>query len=518
MEEPHEEPSVETAVEVERGPELRLKIARAFLANRYPLSEKGEELRARVEKAVEQAKAGDQKTLEVLRPELPTVENPRLELFKDFELTRTEAFSAFGPDLRVIQLSKGCRHQCSHCAAAAEKNVEMMPFVALLKIVESVDNVAKDRIERLKKFRKEVIERLNGSKYSRDWSDIKRRILETGKEKWNFGALDDYDLLDIGRNKHAIRRDDSKSSADWGSVVTRAERITIDLIGDLRDEFEALEDMHLVERTESNVFRTRQPRNVGDELWCVNNYFDSDPFDWRDTTFLHDDGTPADYGDAFLAQLPITTNIDITTAGWPRSDSVSRRAAEKITKFIRQNKEEFPIVSGSRKPGTRNDTIRVSLHPFETGTSRGDMERYLADMKDVLKALEPARVGIIVIKADGPEEMELFKRTVIGPLREEFKESAGYTRQLTNEEYWWKVNHFSGRAEDKSFGDEHDVMGCMPGKHILPNGLIADLAECEVERGEGSKKYTTHVVVPGTRPKPTGIRLYDLPPKKRGGK
>ena len=110
---------------------IEFRIASAFLRQRYPLSEKGKELRERVSYEIQHGSLSSG-----LVEQLPTVENPRLELFADFDLTPKQEKAIFGWDLSCIQTHKGCTHQCGICYNAAGKRLEIMPFIAIAKIAQ----------------------------------------------------------------------------------------------------------------------------------------------------------------------------------------------------------------------------------------------------------------------------------------------------------------------------------------------------------------------------------------------
>ncbi|MDD5760384.1 MAG: hypothetical protein PHI06_15060, partial [Desulfobulbaceae bacterium] len=403
-------------VEHEQVPELRLKIARAFLANPYPLSEKGEKLREQVKKAVGQAKLGDPKPLEELGHKLPTVEKPRLELFKDFELKKEDELAVFGPQLEAVQVTKGCRHQCAHCAADAEKNVEMMPFAAVMKIMQKIKEVEAERANFFKDWHALVVEQMSNGPEKDAWETLKKGVEKFISQPSSFKGMEVW-LVNEARNA-LIEKDIYLGLAklsDW-----RIESFK-DVEPIIREEMTILrkkaQDLYqrICERLPERIsflekIRVLEPYlgSPSRKIWedfpeqykpkQMEHYYDSDPFDYRDTTFLHDDGSPADYGDVFIASVPATLkSVHVTTAGWPKNDKVSQRAADKIVEFIRSQPDTREIYHKAgikdkerMRKENRNDNIRVSVHPFEQGISQGDIRHYQRDIENTLLTLKGA--------------------------------------------------------------------------------------------------------------------------------
>lgn len=545
-----EEHVPETTVEREQGPELRLKIAKAFLANRYPLSEEGEKLREQIKKAIEQAKSGDPKPLEELGHELPTVEKPRLELFKNFELKKEDELTVFGPQLEVVQVTKGCRHQCAHCAADAGKNVEMMPFAAVMKIMQKIREVEVERANFFKDWHALVVEQMSNGPEKDAWETLKKDVEDFIPRS---SSLKEMEVWLVNEARNALDEKDIYLGLaklnDWRIEIFK------DLEPIIREEMTILrkkaQDLYLricerfPERTSFlEKIRVLEPYlgSPSRKIWedfpeqykpkQMEHYYDSDPFDYRDTTFLHDDGSPADYGDVFIASAPATLqSVHVTTAGWPKNDKVSQRAADKIVEFVRSQPDtraQYREASSKDKKRiqkeSRDDNIRVSVHPFEQGISQGDIKHYRQDIENTLLTLKGAyrqtlgrdTVEIIVIEADDDELQKKFRDEVITPLIASLKDCDGMSSVLSHPKAWWKVAHFSGRAKDETKNDPWDVMACMEGVHIWPNGQVAMQETCPTEIEIKGKKSMVPMS-PGTRPKPIGIRLFEPIPKSRSG-
>ncbi len=508
----------ESSIEHERR--LELKIARAFLKNRYPLSEQGELLCKKTEMAIKHFEEGDLKPLESLKEELPTVEHPKLELFKDFDLTREQELITFGPNLACVQVSKGCRHHCEHCAADAGKRVEHMPFAAVLKIAEELKKNQGEQAKLFEDWRGKVSGFLRNNSPKGAWNSLKERIFALHPYLSEINDADDYQYLVDGIYAYARKNDSEEQARERAAVRVEALKLYESARSRFREEAKLLEDAEIVKPylphrkritrdfVELSPFQKEKPQYL-----C--HYNDSDPFDYRDTSFLHEDGTPADYGDVFLAHMPVTESISITTAGWPKNDHISQRAAEKIIRAIRPFAEErqrlYKEHGGISGKGPRDDGIRISIHPFERGLSRGDMTRYREDLENVIRTCDAVNPDLNLIESDDREEWSRFLEEVVLPLRrqmQDLKFASEKLREIEKWERWQPVSHFSGRAkkEEADTGD-WDIMACMKGIHIRPNGSVAKQEE-SLETHDGEKD--SWIVTKGTRPRPLGFSLYQL--------
>lgn len=507
------EPRPETERRVE------LKIAQAFLKNKFPLSEEGETLRKKVDAAIKEYERGNQKELELLREHIPTVEHPRLENFADFHLSQEEKLVVFGPELACVQVAKGCRHQCEHCAADARKKVEYMPFAAVLKIAEELKkNEGKD-VALFEEWKIQVIEFLQQGVVREEWKQLKEE--QGANYKY---AKDDFALL------ASLCEDGRRRPQDAACLQT--EQRALQIYEAIRDQFKKevklLEDTGIVR---PYIGRQERATNVpGDYLEpfrretkpSLTHYWDSDPFDYRDTTFLHEDGTPADYGDVFIAHMPVTEGISITTAGWPKTDAISQRAAEKIVRSIQPFKEKTGQLYKKgggiiRGESPRHDTVRISVHPFERGTSHGDMVRYGEDLENVLRTFDVIHPALVFIKSDNKKVQEQFIEEVISPLAErirDFPNTAQNFESILKRENksqiprdWVPVSHFSGRAKEKTAEKQWDILACMEGIHLRPDGSV-EKQEASLIHDEFNDKEAIWYVAQGTRPKPLGFSLY----------
>lgn len=405
------------------------KIASAFLRQRYPLSPAGEEFKARLKTVVDNK---DSEGLENLKEALPTVERPHLEYFRDLEINEKEENEIFGGQLSNIQVSKGCRHRCDFCAAGAAARVEMMPFAAVLKIAEKKRSI--------------------DEKIEKGWVSWAQDI----NQGTGFDVTDEAKFEDIA----------------WGDVSSFVEK--------------NYKDHPLSQILPPELFGWGGgPQNRGDlEGGQIQNYYDSDPFDYKDATFLHSDGTPAHYGDVFAALATDLRPIHITTAGWPLEDKHAQRAAEKIRALVKMN------------PGI-SKTPRISVNPYEA-TAKKDLSAYQRMMRATIHSLEDLSPEVLLFN---DRENPKYQKEVVEPLLEEFKDKLRVSEPRTS--------FYSGPMKNEvSAEDHHDVMTCMAGTHIWPDGTVA----------QQYKKYSFHetryagdderAVPKGSRPRSVGKKLF----------
>ncbi len=419
------------------------RLANAFLHQRYPLTKDGEELKAQVKQI---ATNNNPQELNRLTPLLPTVENPRLELFKDFDLTPEQERSLFGLGLETIQVTKGCRHKCDFCIVGAEAKVQTMPFAAVLKIAEKMPEGM------------------------READNLWRSWITSVKE-------------------------------DTGIDFTKVNSSEVASLNDEKSEFslkirEAFSRHPISDVVHKQLWDVRFLLHPGNLLrHHITNFYDSDVFDYRDTTFPHADGTPADYGDVIKALASRMRPIHITTAGWPRADKVAQRAAEKIVSM-----------DGYRELTSQT---RISINKFEYRAKR-DLEEYLEDMKNVIYTLRRLVPQILLFyEKDNPEDQEFIKK-VIEPLTEFIDEGIdGFLATGFHGDNIKlgtivapRISYFSGPLADEEHKDDHhDVAACMPGTHIWPDGTIA------IQKKDPGKPWNA---LRGSRPTPTGEKLYSL--------
>ena len=436
---------------------IDFRIASAFLRQRYPLSSAGMELKEKVRYEIEHGSLSSE-----LIEQLPTVENLRLELFADFDLTPEQELKIFGWDLSCIQTHKGCTHQCEICYKDAGRKLEMMPFAAIAKIAK----------KKLKYDKMGVNE----------WLVWQKRLLDKG-------------ILDIYKF--------------WPPKFFRGRRDEImSLVKILLAEWEDYSPKVLMMRPflESMPLRELKinylhsvPVNYGSVHYSLFTYDDNDPLDYRDSTFLHTDGTLADYGDVFHLMATSLRPISITTAGWFSEDNVACRAMKKIVDECKESPEY--------------GDLRISVHRYERHI-KADVDKYLDEIVRMIR--ESASLETIVnLYYDRGNKQEI---RVINML-------TGFFEKILIEELGVKntdkriitspVSFEYGRAQQLQEGDDYDAWDPdqnLCGIHIRPDGLVDTKPDYDWtirKNKEGKSVYELHVPE-GSVAEPTGDRLFQL--------
>jgi len=378
------------------------KIARAFIKQKFPLSAAGLVLKEKTEQALNE---DDVQELQLLYGSLPTVDNPHFELFDDLAVKEDE--SIFGQDLATVQSTKGCSKQCTFCLADASEKLEIMPYTAVAKLAERV------QLEN-KKICSLMIDVFNKIKSETGYS-----VGDVDKMCFDFNSIPEKDyqkIIDI-YNKHPI-----SGLIPW------------------RDDY--IEYPHA-------FFMRRLPNFAG-----------SDPFDYKDTSFLHNDGTPADYGDVFIAFDHPLRPVEINTAGWRRSNKTAQRGAEKIVKACLEGPREG-----------KSNIINISVHRFSR-SARLDYREYLEEMKNVIATFSPLKPVIKLYDNPNEEGNAEFIEVVVKPLLEFIK-----TLPEGDKIIIWNQNVRNiGRAAKEAQKAEYDEISdtSMLGIHIWPDGTIAN--------------------------------------------
>ncbi|MBU0660547.1 hypothetical protein KKG22_00015 [Patescibacteria group bacterium] len=420
------------------------KIARAFTRQRYPLTEQGLELQRQVQEAIDN---NDIARIEELQDQLPTVENPHLELYEDFELDDEQLQLYLKEHLANIQITKGCTHKCEFCAAGASDKVEFMPFPAVLKIMEYRLNNPSEKEQVLNDLFNEIQEK-TGIDYS--------------QERVGYGAVT-YD------------------EANYEGIMEQVAEILFNHIA-----YEQIKNLQKETNQEKKNYWYY--RKINDTLIRMFHraqpspllYYDSDPFDYQDKNFLHEDGRPANLADVIRIFYRNNKLIGgITTAGWSETNKVSQKAAEEIRKMYEENEKIF---------SANVNNFRISVNNTER-VARRNYQDYVEMIKNVLTSLRGIPKKILMYQEENNTE---FLIQVIDPLKK-FIEENDFGLVVVESP---KISSYSpDGGEDQ---EDHDVMACMPGYHIHPDGTIAlqDFA-CDIR---------THK---GARPEDTGVKLFD---------
>ncbi|PIZ71000.1 hypothetical protein COY07_05785 [Candidatus Peregrinibacteria bacterium CG_4_10_14_0_2_um_filter_43_11] len=356
---------------------------------------------------------------------LPTVENPHLELFEDFDLDPEHEETFFGMDLANVRVVKGCGKRCLHCIVP-DLNIERMPFPAVLR-----------NAERVKRFNEKVRSLV---------VDVFQQIeSETG-----------YKIGDFDRFWPCF---DSVPEEDRQKVISVYRAHPIQSVIPWRDDFIEYPQIFFVSR--------------------LANYYDGDVSEYRDTAFLHEDGTPADYGDVFKAFNHPLRPVEFTTAGWSRTDRVAQRAMEKIVLLLQRDPRHG-----------RSNLVNISVSRFPYMAQRG-YPQYLEAMKNVIRTLAPLNPNINLFDSpDDPENAD-FIAIVVEPLLM-FIESLSTESHFTFKSA--VVSKYAGRMADGNHEEDEDIAGfSMPCYHLFPDGTVAH-----------------QTLGKGNRPTPIGERLYSL--------
>ncbi len=517
---------------------LEIRLAKAFLHQRYPLTKEGLELKDRVSLAM---KTRDLDALRKLRDELPTIENPRSELFRELICGEEDCEDILGSRLTTIQTSKGCRHGCLHCAASAGKKVGYMPYMGAVKLYEMI-GINQEKIERLWPSWEEELSKLPEGEalplMDKTWelaqklksmieADPDLNSLGTSffsfKNQLNFfeKRIPSYFALSTNFFDLYRERNDFLPKVFW-EIFDELED-TYNKARSIAEKKYAEHPIHrLLQSRASSVndssFGHTIPLSIQDFLIPLMHHADSDPFDYRDTSFLHDNGSPADYADIVALHIKSgRKDMQFTTAGWQMAldengvkkpgDKVAQRAAEKLVSIARENPD---LIGG-----------RISITPFER-TYGKDMEGYYKHMRNVLITLAGATEEDLATDKEIKPPMHLqaiflydedlnphpgFLEKVAKPLQE-LCERLGISRNAYYNEGkenkgMGKISRFSGRAaSDKQAIEDYDVMGCLPGYTIEPDGkVLFQSMEADMNVHKGVER------------KFIGVKMFEVEPK-----
>lgn len=427
-----------------------LVIAESFKQATYPLTEAGKQLNQQVQWITD---IRDPQQLEALRNicnQLPTVENPHPELYVPLDIGPDDD-ELLGFDLDVVSITKGCTHGCEHCIVNAKqlRKEDIMPFPAVLQIAEQK-----------RKFEERV------ATHWRDWYNVTEHERSVLKEIENTTGADRKRLIEglqASLRPKFLAHPISKHISEFGLVIPR----------------------------EPDFMRT------------VFVAYDAEPSDYRDTSFRHQDGSPADWGDAFVALASDLRPISITSAGWALHNRTATRGAEKIAKAVHENPKLLL-------------RLGISINPYDELYKR-DPAAYVQSMKQVIQILGSLGPRLWCRSERGVHDE--FDKTVIGELaefyRSQFIDNGGIlpARRKENFELIWhrQVSHFSGRAYQAGHESDPDTMNVSAGRHVWPNGQVAFRSYNERRstmifdnrsiQMSGNK---------GERPQPTGQSIFTI--------
>ncbi len=429
------------------------KILRNITESKYPLSDSGCALKERIQSG------------KATKEEIPTVENPRSELFAELNIAPERAEEVFGFELGNIQITKGCTHDCEFCCVSAMKKVDVMPFPAVLKLAE-MKKKGEEAIETHWQSWVTELKKLSGVDIAQfeDNTEISASYGEEAQKAIRKSMLTQHSM----HESNQLLLDALESNPIAKIVEFRRGKS----IANIRDDIKEANEEREISVVHYKTFPLRK-KNI--EM-PITNYYDSDPFDYKDRSFLHADGTPADFGDVVQKLASFVRPIHITTAGWSTQDKIAQRAAEKVA-FL--------------KGKGLLCNLRLSINPTEV-RARKDLDKYLADMVNNIITLADTHPVILIF---GDRQ---FQDRVFAFLQEKLTQEILKKVRLELSQ----ISTFSGRANEQAEAfpdsrDDHDVASCMPGYHIWPNGAIAK-QEYELDyRGNPTSSFT---IRKGSRP------------------
>ncbi|KKQ37226.1 MAG: hypothetical protein US54_C0040G0002 [Candidatus Roizmanbacteria bacterium GW2011_GWA2_37_7] len=321
-----------------RGFESAVKLARAYIRQKYPLTGRGMELQNQTKDALCQ---NDLARLDQFAQYcLPTVEEPKLELFEPLNIPKEFESLVFGHDLNTIQSHQGCTWQCTHCAFSTPNKIETMPYSAVLQIGQ-----------KKALFEDALRERMGNWLYT---VHVRNEI-------------SNYNMYNPTQN------DIDRMKAGGAAILFFNDPLSKLLPPD--------------------TFKMGFPVEKSDfELDPVSTYYDSEPLEYMDPNFLHKDGRPANFGDVWKALATTSRTVYITTAGW-RSGNMN--AIDSIGTLIDMKK-----ILGA--PSIIFRLSVNQFHPIAR-KSYSSYILFLQRIYDTIKSLGP-QFSIIVPKDDMYDE------------------------------------------------------------------------------------------------------------------
>lgn len=425
-------------------------VAMAFLRSRYQISEEGQALQRYVRQTL---LIGDihekNQRLVRIKPELPTVENPHLELFSDLEISDEDKPRIFGFDLDLVTITQGCTHGCSHCTVNAKKLApeNIMPFPAILKI-----------------------------------ADQKKRFEASAHQSWQQW----YEDTATERGEY----ENIRGKRDPAQTRVAKEK--------LRSILEGKYLQHEIRRW----LPTFGPVVVQspDVMRSIYLTYDGEPSDYRDETFLHENGTPTNWGDVFSTLSTPLRPVSFSTAGWPETDLVAQAGAEVVASLLKRD--------------TRlKEMLAISLNPYDRYYKK-DPAAYRAAMEKIIRLFGQLHPTILVRSEQTDAEFERFFQDVYTPLifmyLDEFvhdqAELSAMQKSLRETQIrFGKTSHYSGRAFQPGHEDDPDTLIASAGIHLWPNGTVA-----VKEHDEFAKMFNPSRGVKGGRPKATTQNIFSL--------
>ena len=432
--------------------EIAFRIASAFLRQRYPLSDLGKELWLKVKSSLDSGVVPVD-YIDIL----PTVENPREELFADFNITPEQESKVFGWGLSTIQSHKGCTHHCKQCYMNAGPRLQMMPFAAAIKIAS-----------KKKEYEKKAVF---------EWLDWEAHLKLIGENLREFPVRR---FINKSRKEDLVLYSsfliDEWNKMGFKVLKTRGPFDKSVLLSDLRKHY-----LDCV------------PINFGSMIRTMSNCIDNDPLEYRDFLFLHRDGSPADYGDFFRLMSTHLRPVTITTAGWFSEDEIACRAMGKV---IKQCAED---------PELARSDHRISVSMWERHALK-NLDEYVDELERMLKessSLNP----IVDIYYDEDDREHKCNAYCIAILIGHYLKESGNKGRI----YFDSLSFRIGRAATIRDGsNDYDPDAGIDGVHILPSGEVRKKPDFQWQKlKDKNGKARNYLVVPkDSIPEPTGIYLF----------
>jgi hypothetical protein len=436
-----------------------IKIAKAFLRQKYPLTAEGESLKKDIEQVLVR---NDLPWLRGNVWQLPTVENERRELFAELNGNKFIFSHIFGSDFATIQTHNGCSHQCQEfCYASAGKRIcNRIPYMAAFKI--ALEKRCQD--SRLLKIS------FNWLKMIKDIGLIDKNGLEQQKKIKAMNSREFFGfMLSIEKlaDTHPVRAYPIR----WPAYA----QIDFDLIWHKYLSFLPME-----------IFSFRSQ---------ILTYIDNDPLEYFDRNFCHDDGTYADYGDIFNIFTTPIRPIYISTAGWQSTNKYAECSVEKILQIYKDNKLSL---YGFRLSINKNEVLARTNYPA-----------YIENLKRMINILFPALGEDLYFSIFYDPRIEgdiKWAESVHNEIESFAQERFGKSLGIDN---YVKISHSSGLAYDQRYAKEDfNVDTGDWGYHIHPDGRVYYQEEPEWERKLEEGRLSFHLQPNDCKHKFTRLKLW----------
>lgn len=464
-----------------------LQIARGFCRQTFPLKDEGSSLKEDVERVLQ---LNDLSWLRSNVALLPTVENPRPEIFRDFELDHDDAHLIFGRKLIVVQTHLGCTWQCEgFCDADAPPCiVQKMPYMGVYKISE--EKIGWDK--RFLKVARNWFEMLHGSWKSNFAADtvggrdiygdeknlfvLSPSLLSTVKSETDLSeaveTMDEDAFIRFFVQHYNLRLDHPIN--DYLRMYPLSDVLSL---GDIRNMY------HKMIPVFSNPIRSQiLPFNAN----C--------PLEYWDENFLHENGDPANYGDYFHRMTSAFRPVFTSSPGWLPSNKHAERSVETILKL---HQTDDWLTAGFRLTIKRYNWL-----------ARKDPARYLENLKRVVDILWPLGESLFLEFYEDTriEGDRLWAEGIHDELKKHCLAKWG---NWVEEIEFQLVSRKKGKAYDPAGEDDFDPGGDAWGIHIYPDGKVYYQVEAQWKRWDyDDNSYNIMLQSPDSSHQYVGLKLW----------